>query len=108
MFNSINRKFRAAKQAAKDRATILEAVLGVEEVLPGSEEEIESTIDVDSVPDDAYNKLDAALDKIVDDPNYDDTEADEMMDGDDFDEDDISDEELDAIINETCAEYLDA
>lgn len=105
MFNTINRRFRAEKLSLKDRHTILEGVLGVEEVLPGSDEEMENNVDVDSVPEDAYKKLDAALDKIVEDPNYDDSEADELA-SDDFDEDEVSDEELDAIIDETCSSWV--
>lgn len=107
MFNTINSKFRAEKLALKDRKTILEAVLDVEEVLPGSEEEVEDSIDIDSVPDDAYKRLDAELDKIVSSPDYDDTEVEEMAD-EDFDEDDIDDDELDAIVNETCGAWLNA
>lgn len=106
MFNAINSRFRAEKLAQKDRHTILEAVLGVEEVIPGSDDELEDSIDVDSVPEDAYKKLDAALDKIVDDPDYDDTEASEMAD-ENFDEDEISDEELEAVITEACGAWLD-
>ncbi|MCM1230071.1 MAG: hypothetical protein NC489_08060 [Ruminococcus flavefaciens] len=107
MFGTINRLFRSEKLSLKDRRTILESVLGIDEVLPGSDEELEDNVDVDSVPEDAYKKLDAALDKIVEDPNYDDTEAEELAD-EDFDEDEIDDADLDAVINETCGAWLDA
>lgn len=107
MFPTLNRKFRAAKLAAKDRQTILESVLGIDEVLPGSDEEMEDVVDVDSVPQDAYKKLDAMLDKLVDSDSYDDTEAEELAD-EDFDEDEISDDDINAIIDESCGAWLNA
>ena len=53
MFASLNKQFTAMKRAAADRSFIVESVLGVDEVLPGSDEEIGDQIDVDSVPEDA-------------------------------------------------------
>lgn len=102
MFPTINAEYRAAKRADADNSLILESVLDVDETLPGSDEEMESIVDPDSVPDDVYAKIDKELDKIVEDPNYDDTEAEEMLD-DDFDADDISDAEIDAIMDEAVA-----
>jgi len=101
MFRSVNDAYeRARRNRANDRF-IVESVMDVDEVLPGSDEETDDLIDTDSVPEDAYKKLDAELDKLVSDPNYDDTEAEEMADGDDdFDEDDIDDADLDAVIDE--------
>lgn len=107
MFKSVNNLFNAKKLAAKSRQTILEGALDIDELLPGSDEELEDSVDVDSVPDDAYKRLDAELDKIVSDPDYDDTEAEEMAD-DDFDEDSVSDDDLDAIIDETCGAWIAA
>ncbi len=106
MFNTINRKINAAKRAKKDREFILEAALEIDDVIPGSDAELEDAIDVDSVPDEAYKKADEALEKIVSDPNYDDTEADELAD-DDYDEGEVSDDELDALITECCGPWLD-
>ena len=105
MFKTVNKLFNSAKLSMKSRQTILEGALDIDEILPGSDEDLEDNVDVDSVPEDAYKKLDAELDKIVDDPNYDDTEAEEMAD-EDFDEDSVSDEDLDAIIDETCGAWL--
>ena len=102
MFPTINAEYRAAKRADADNSLILESVLDVDETLPGSDEEMESIVDPDSVPDDVYAKIDKELDKIVEDPSYDDTEAEEMLD-DDFDADDISDAEIDAIMDEAVA-----
>ena len=51
MLKSINEEFNRAKQNVADDAFILEAVLDTEEVLPGSEEEIDDVVDADSVPD---------------------------------------------------------
>ena len=99
MFPTINAEYLAAKRADAENRFILESVLDVDETLPGSDEEMESIVDPDSVPDDVYAKIDKELDKIVEDPDYDDTEAEEMLD-DDFDVDDISDAEIDAIMDE--------
>ena len=100
--STLNRRFDANRRWTHGRSTILESVLGIDEVLPGSDDEMEDTVDVDSVPEDAYKKLDAALDKIVEDPDYDDTEAEELAE-DDFDEDEVDDDELDAIVDEAVS-----
>lgn len=96
MFESINKAFNAAKRNARDNELILEAAMDVEEVLPGSEEDIDDVIDSDSVPEDVYKKVDAMLDKFVDSNDYDDTEVEELLD----DDDDISEDEIDAVITE--------
>lgn len=101
MFGSINSQFQAAKASRAANESIYESVMGVDEILPGSEEELEDVTDVGSVPDSAYKKVDALLDKIVDDPNYDDTEAEELVD-DDFDENEIDDAEFNAVMDEAC------
>lgn len=98
MFSAINEQFTREKKKRTDDDLIAESVLEVEEVLPGSDEELDDTVDPDSVPEDVYKRLDAELDKIVSDPNYDDDEVEEMIDGDD----EISDEEIDAVITEAC------
>ena len=100
MFDTINAAFSRAKNDLAENAFILESVLDVEEVLPGSEEELDDEVDVDSVPDNVYTKIDKVLDKYVSSGKYDDTEAEEMVDEDDYDEEDVSDEEINAIITE--------
>lgn len=103
VFGSINSQFDKARRDRAENEFIVESVMGVEEVLPGSESEMEDIVDVDSVPDDVYKKIDAELDKIVGDPEYDDTEAEELVD----DDDDIDDNEIDAVINEAVGEWLE-
>lgn len=99
MFRSINEEFERAKNARTSRRFIQESVLEVEEVIPGSDDDINDAVDADSVPDEAYRKVDAALDQLISSPDYDDTEVEEMVDADD---DDIDDSELEAIIDEAC------
>lgn len=102
MFAAINAQFNAQKSQAKDDQFIMESVLDVEEVLPGSEEEIDDEIDVDSVPNDVYQKVDKALDDMISSGEYDDTEAEELVDDDDLD--DMEDSpEIEAIITEAVA-----
>ena len=103
MFKSINEAFNKRKADILSRERLLESVLEVEEVMPGSEDEMDDVVDADSVPDDVYKKLDAELDKIVDDPNYDDSEIEEMID----DDDEVSDEEIEAIMDEACNAWRD-
>ena len=108
MFSSVNKAYEQARRDRKNDKFIGESVMDVDEVLPGSDDEIDDMIDTDSVPDEAYKKLDAELDRLVSDPNYDDTEAEEMADGDDeFDEDDIDDADLEAVIDECVAAMPD-
>ena len=102
MFASINQEFNRAKSLRRENRFLVESVLGVDEVLPGSDDELDDVVDSDSVPEDVYKKLDAELDKIVEDPNYDDTEVDEMLD-----DEDIPDEEIEALIDETCNAWTD-
>lgn len=99
MFSAINKAFNREKRAIRDHALIMESVFDVEEVIPGSDAEMDDIIDTESVPDDVYRKVDAMLDKVVADPNYDDTEVEEIVD-DDVDESEISDEDLNAIVDE--------
>lgn len=106
MFSTINKELTRKRNNLKAREFITESVLGVDEVLPGSEEEFDDIVDVDSVPDEVYKKIDDALEKIVSDPNYDDTEADELLD-DDIDDDDIDDATINAIIDEAANAWYD-
>lgn len=98
MFAAINEQFTRAKRQASEDEFIVESVLDVEEVLPGSEDELDDQVDVDSVPDEVYNKVDAELEKIVSAPDYDDTEAEEMIDDEDITDEDLA--EIDAVITE--------
>ena len=86
MFEAINEQFSRQKRAATEDEFIAESVLDVDEVLPGSEDEMDDQVDSDSVPDDVINKIDAELEKMVSAPDYVDTEAEELVD----DDDDIS------------------
>ena len=100
MFESINEAYKKAKHELEDNQFILESVLGVEEVIPGSEEEMDDTVDVDSVPADVYKKIDQSIDNMINNGEYDDTEIDEMVD------DDIDDEEIDIVITEAAGSWL--
>lgn len=103
MFDSINAAFNRAKNDIAEHNFIVESVLDVEEVLPGSEEEMDDEVDVDSVPDDVYAKIDKVIDKYVASDKYDDTEAEELVDDDDYEDVDVSDEEINAIVSEAVS-----
>lgn len=103
MFDSINAAFNRAKNDIAEHNFIVESVLDVEEVLPGSEEEMDDEVDVDSVPDDVYAKIDKVIDKYVSSDKYDDTEAEELVDDDDYEDVDVSDEEINAIVSEAVS-----
>ena len=103
MFDSINAAFNRAKNDIAEHNFIVESVLDVEEVLPGSEEEMDDEVDVDSVPDDVYAKIDKVIDKYVSSDKYDDTEAEELVDDDDYEDVDVSDDEINAIVSEAVS-----
>lgn len=103
MFDSINAAFNHAKNDIAEHNFIVESVLDVEEVLPGSEEEMDDEVDVDSVPDDVYAKIDKVIDKYVSSDKYDDTEAEELVDDDEYEDVDVSDEEINAIVSEAVS-----
>lgn len=103
MFDSINAAFNGAKNDIAEHNFIVESVLDVEEVLPGSEEEMDDEVDVDSVPDEVYAKIDKVIDKYVSCDKYDDTEAEELVDDDDYEDVDVSDEEINAIVSEAVS-----
>ena len=100
MLKAINDQFNAKKNSLQADQFIVETTLDVEEVLPGSEEEIDDLVDVDSVPDEIYKKVDSALEKLLTDKGYDDTEVEELIDEDD----DIDDEEIDVAIDEAVGD----
>lgn len=106
MLEAINKQYNDEKKNASEEQLIIESVLEVEDVVPGSEEEMDDVVDVDSVPDDVYTKVDQALDKLISDKDYDDVEADELLD-DDMDEDEVSDADLEAIMDEAVGEIHD-
>ena len=107
MLEAINKQYNDEKKNASEEQFITESVLEVEDVVPGSEEEMDDVVDVDSVPDDVYTKVDQALDKLISDKDYDDVEADELLD-DDMDEDEVSDADLEAIMDEAVGEIHDS
>ena len=107
MLEAINKGINAAKQSEKDHELISESVLDVDEVIPGSEEEIDDIIDVDSVPDEVYKRVDDALDKLIAREGYDDTDVEEMMEEDIDDEDGPSDAEIEAVVNEAANAWVD-
>ena len=82
MFNTINSMYASKKRSILEDAFIVESVLGDNAELDLESEDFDDFIDTESIPDDVYKKLDSALDKIVSDPNYDDTEVEEMADDD--------------------------
>lgn len=100
MLKAINDQFNAKKNSLQADQFIAESALDVEEILPGSEEEIDDLVDVDSVPDEIYKKVDSALEKLLADKGYDDTEVEELIDEDD----DIDDEEIDIAIDEAVGD----
>lgn len=106
MLNSVNAKYRKTLADAKNNEFILESVLGVTEVMPGSDEELDDIIDVESIPDDVYSKLDKAMDKLIGTDGIEDDEIEELLDEDD-DLDDEAFNELDAVVNEAANAWYD-
>lgn len=102
MFGEINRRFNKAKRDAEEHRFIVESTLEVEEVLPGSEDEYDDEIDVDSVPEDVYKEIDKKLDELISKGDYDDEEIEEMMD----DDDDVDDDEFDIKVEEVVNEGI--
>lgn len=98
MFDMINKKFSEQKNRSKDDEMILESV--VEEILPGSDDEDDDIVDSDSIPQEIYAELDKTLDKVVERPDFDDVEVEELLDDDDDDDDSIN-----ATLDE-CAQAL--
>ena len=106
MLGEINARYMEKKNSEKADRFITESTLEVEEILPGSEEEMDDVVDTDSVPDDVYKRVDAELDKIVNDPNFNDDDIEDLVD-DDIDEDEIDDDAIEAIIDEACGAWYD-
>lgn len=106
MLSGVNAQYRNKLADAKNNTFIVESVLGVDEVLPGSDEELDDLIDVESIPSEVYAKLDKAMDNLIGDDGIDDDEIEELIDEDD-DLDDEAFEELDAVINEAANAWYD-
>jgi len=106
MLESVNRRFLANRNLRRDDDLILESVLDVAEIIPGSDEEIDDVVDPDSVPDDVYKKIDDALESYVSKTDYDDTDVEGLVD-DDVGESDEDVEKIDTIITEAAGAWLD-
>lgn len=106
MLSGVNKKYQGELADAKNNKFIVESVLGVDEVLPGSDEELDDLIDTESIPAEVYNKLDKELDKLIGDDGIDDQEIEELIDDDD-DLDDEQFDELNAMINECAGVWYD-
>ena len=119
MFGRINRMYLDRKQSIRDRRFINETAAEMADPIPGDEGDegdLDELIDVDSIPEEYYNKIDRALDKIVNDEDYDDTELEEMLDdgvSGDTEEIDIDDDtalvpegEIEKVVTEAAAGWL--
>lgn len=102
MLQGVNNAFNSGKRTAREDQFILESVLGSDEDILNEmdDEDMEDTVDVDSIPPEIMSKVDSALDKIIGD-GIDDEEIDEMLDDDD------EDDEINVMISEACAWYDD-
>lgn len=100
MLKSINDAYNASKNSIRADQAIVESVVeDDEEILPGSDEEIDDVVDVDSIPDQIYRQVDSALDKLIGNGDIGDEEIEELLDSDeDVDEDSVSDAQIDAMI----------
>ena len=99
MLGEINKAFNSAKNNDKERRFMLESVLDDDELI-GGDDDMEDVVDADSIPDDVYKRVDAALDKMIGD-GIDDTEVEEMVDD---DMSDINSEDIDLVITEAVGQ----
>ena len=106
MFGEINRRFNKAKKNEEENRFIIESTLEVEEVLPGSEDEFDDEVDVDSVPEDVYKEIDKKLDELISKGDYDDEEIEEMVDEDDDLDDDDFDIKVEEVIDEAVNRWI--
>lgn len=106
MFGEINRRFNKAKKNEEENRFIVESTLEVEEVLPGSEDEFDDEVDVDSVPEDVYKEIDKKLDELISKGDYDDEEIEEMVDEDDDLDDDDFDIKVEEVIDEAVNHWI--
>ena len=112
MLGEINTAFNSARANKRNDQFIIESVLCeadelvVQSVIPGSDEELDDVIDVDSISDADYQKLDRAMEEIIGE-GLDDDEIDELLDGDDEDDMDERFNALNALIEETANLWYD-
>lgn len=106
MLSGVNKQYNAELADARNNKFIIESVLGVDEVLPGSDEELNDVIDTDSIPADVYKAIDKKMDELIGDNGIDDQEIEELIDEDD-DLDDEQFSELDALISEAANAWFD-
>lgn len=95
----LSEMYNSAVALEKDMKFMVESV--VTDPIENPEEE---EVDVESVPQGAIDKADAALEQIVDRDDYDDTDLEELLDDDD---EEFGDDEFKVIIEE-CVNTMDS
>lgn len=83
MFEGISREFNQKNSDQYNERLILESVVEDDEIDLLDAISADDEVDTDSIPSDAYNRLDKVLDSIVSSEKYDDTEIEELIDDDD-------------------------
>lgn len=83
MFEGISREYNQKNSDQYNERLILESVVEDDEIDLLDTISADDEVDTDSIPSDAYNRLDKVLDSIVSSEKYDDTEIEELIDDDD-------------------------
>lgn len=83
MFEGISREYNQKNADQYNERLILESVVEDDEIDLLDTISADDEVDTDSVPSDAYKRLDKVLDSIVGSEKYDDTEIEELIDDDD-------------------------
>lgn len=83
MFEGISREYNQKNADQYNERLILESVVEDDEIDLLDTISADEEVDTDSVPSDAYKRLDKVLDSIVGSEKYDDTEIEELIDDDD-------------------------
>lgn len=83
MFEGISREYNQKNADQYNERLILESVVEDDEIDLLDTISADDEVDTDSVPSDAYKRLDKVLDSIVSSEKYDDTEIEELIDDDD-------------------------
>ena len=83
MFEGISREYNQKNADQYNERLILESVVEDDEIDLVDTISADDEVDTDSVPCDAYKRLDKVLDSIVGSEKYDDTEIEELIDDDD-------------------------
>lgn len=83
MFEGISREYNQKTADQYNERLILESVVEDDEIDLLDTISADDEVDTDSVPSDAYKRLDKVLDSIVSSEKYDDTEIEELIDDDD-------------------------